>query len=269
MIKLIAIDLDGTLLTDDKQISARNVASISQAIDQGVHVVITTGRPIEAIQAFNQILGTDNDAHYSVTYNGGLVLNNGSKDVIADRHLTKDQVQAIYQACHELDLPLVAVGLDQVYAFPDPLAYPSNYHKTMPFLPFNEQDPTSLTSQDLVFKCVVATDSDHLAQQLPKLDSELLAGLSVMRSHPHQLEFMPLGIDKAYGLARLAERLDLTADQVMAIGDEENDLAMLQWAGEAVVMANGRDDIKAYATYITGSNMADGVAQAIDHFVLN
>ena len=78
---------------------------------------------------------------------------------------------------------------------------------------------------------------------------------------------MPKGIDKGTGVSHLADILELTKDQVMVIGDEENDLAMLKWAGTSVVMENGRSDVKEFADYITDSNENDGVAKAIDHFV--
>ncbi len=267
MIELIAIDLDGTLLRNDKSVSQGNIDMIHKAIDNGVEMAICTGRPLEAIQHILDQLGTNTPDHYSITYNGGLVLQNKTGKVASQMTMTMDEALRLYELTSSLDLPLEAVLIDAVYQFPFPENYPGTYKETMNFLPFKQFDMDNLDPATAIFKVVVNTETEHLEQQIGKLPNWFFEEFEVMRSHPFQLEVMPKGIDKGAGVAHLAEILELTADQVMVIGDEENDLAMLKWAGTAVVMENGRPDMKVYADYITDTNENDGVAKAIDHFV--
>lgn len=137
----------------------------------------------------------------------------------------------------------------------------------MNFLPFKQFDMDNLDPETAIFKVVINTETDHLMHMIDQIPNWVYEDFEVMRSHPFQLEIMPKGIDKGTGVSHLADILELTKDQVMVIGDEENDLAMLKWAGTSVVMANGRPDVKAFADYITDSNENSGVAKAIDHFV--
>ncbi|RPA57120.1 HAD family phosphatase [Aerococcus agrisoli] len=267
MIELIAIDLDGTLLSKDKTISPANIDMIHKAIQNGVDVAICTGRPLEAIQHILDTLGTNSSDHYSITYNGGLVLKNESREVVSQVTMSMGQAQCLYEAMLAVDLPLEAVLIDAVYQFPFPEDFPGTYQETMNFLPFKQFDMTNLDPETAIFKVVINTEIAHLESAMTKLPEWVFEDFEVMRSHPYQLEIMPKGVDKGVGVAHLAQVLELTADQVMVIGDEENDLAMLKWAGTAVVMENGRPDIKQYADYITSSNEEDGVAKAIDHFV--
>ncbi|MGK9326684.1 Cof-type HAD-IIB family hydrolase [Aerococcus urinaeequi] len=267
MIELIAIDLDGTLLRNDKTISEGNREMIRKAIDNGVDVAICTGRPLEAIQKFLDTLETNTDDHYSITYNGGLVVQNKTGKVASQVTMSMAEAKALYEVMASLELPLEAVLIDAVYQFPFPENHPGLYQQTMNFLPFKQFDMDNLDPETAIFKVVVNTETDHLMRMIDQIPNWVYEDFEVMRSHPFQLEIMPKGIDKGTGVSRLADILELTKDQVMVIGDEENDLAMLKWAGTSVVMENGRPDVKAFADYITDSNENDGVAKAIDHFV--
>lgn len=269
MTRLIAIDLDGTLLRDDKSLSEANTKAIQAAIAADVKVAICTGRPLEAIQHILDQLQTNTHEHYSITYNGGLIIQNETRQVMAETVMTLAEADQIAKPLLALHLPVVAVAIDTVYEYPYPEGHPSNYHHMMSFLPFEKLQEAQLSPQTAIYKLVVGTEKNHLEQQLPAITRELFDRYAVMRSHPHQLEIMPKGVDKGRGLAELAQVLGIPQAEVMGIGDEENDIAMLQWAGTAIVMGNGREDVKALADYVTATNEADGVAEAINHFVFN
>ncbi|MCY3035256.1 MULTISPECIES: Cof-type HAD-IIB family hydrolase [Aerococcus] len=268
MIKLIAIDLDGTLLRDDKTISEANASTIRRAVEAGIEVVICTGRPIEGIQFALDRFNMNTAKHFSITYNGGLVLHNDSREIISETIMTTADVLRIYDMMYGLDLPIDAVDIDTVHRLKYPKDWPGHYDQQMPFLPFVHFDLDALGMDHHFYKTVTNTPKEHIEDQLSKLPDWLYQDYSVMRSHGHQLEVMPKGVDKGQGLAALANYLKIDVSEVMAIGDEENDKAMLQWAGTAVVMANGNETIKKYADYITKSNMDDGVAHAIEELVL-
>ena len=106
MIKLVAIDLDGTLLTDDKRISQKNLTVLQKAKEQGVKVVLCTGRPLAAITPFIEQLGLNEPGDYSITFNGGLVQKNDTGEILSKSAMTLEDVQRISQLMIELDLPL-------------------------------------------------------------------------------------------------------------------------------------------------------------------
>lgn len=268
MIKLLALDLDGTLLTSQKEVTPANRKALQLAREQGVKVVITTGRPLKAIEhllADLDLLGADN---YSITFNGGLVQRNDGQ-ILAKADLAKEDLPLIYQALMSLDLPMDILSGGQVYS----LASPSRqtlYPTANPMLDFIPIDSLADLPQDLVINKVVSVyDQDVLDEQIKNLPAELTERFELFKSRDIVFEIMPKGIHKAVGLARLAKHLGLEASQVMAMGDEENDLTMLQWAGLGVAMANASQTIKVEADQVTTkTNEASGVAEAVENYIL-
>ncbi|MDK6233073.1 Cof-type HAD-IIB family hydrolase [Aerococcus sp. UMB10185] len=265
---LVAIDLDGTLLNPDKEVSAANRQAIQAALAAGVEIVICTGRPLAAIEAILQKVGLDSADHYSVTYNGGLVVANRGQEVLFEETLTMEDLASIYPVLHDLGLPLEAVSRNRVYQLPYPTDYPGHYGDARDFLPTEKVSLADLDG-DLTFpKLVVATEPDHLDAQIPKLPQDFYQDYSLIHSVPEELEFMAQGIDKGKALGILADRLGYSKDQVYAIGDERNDAAMFAYAGTGIAMANSHPDILAQADLITRSNSQDGVAYALREFIL-
>ena len=111
-------------------------------------------------------------------------------------------------------------------------------------------------------------EEDHLKVVEAKLQAELAEHLSVMRSKPFFLEFTELGVTKGTSLAFLIEKLGITREEVIAIGDSYNDVAMIEFAGLGVAMGNAPDDVKELANFVTDTNNNDGVAKVINTFIL-
>ena len=124
-------------------------------------------------------------------------------------------------------------------------------------------------TEDLLYnKAVVAFEQTYLDQQLAKIPADFKERYEIIKTRDVLLEFMPKGVTKAYGCQLLAEHLGITADEVMAIGDEENDLPMIEYAGLGVAMENAVPMVKAAADVVTASNTNDGVAQVVEKYVL-
>lgn len=265
---LVAIDLDGTLLNDEKAVSPGNRQAIQEALAAGGEVVICTGRPLAAIEAILEEVGLDSADHYSVTYNGALVLANQGQEVLFEESLTWSDLDRIFPVLYDLALPLEAVSRDRVYQLPYPAGYPGQYGDQRDFLPTEQVRLADLAS-DLTFpKLVVATVPDHLDAQIPQLPQAFYQDYSLIHSVPEELEFMAQGIDKGKALRILAERLGYRQDQVYALGDERNDAAMFAYAGTSIAMANSQPDILEAADCVSKSNNDDGVAYALREFIL-
>ena len=153
------------------------------------------------------------------------------------------------------------------------VAYETNpnslYQGFSPFLSFVE-GPFDTMPRDLIFnKAVSAINADFLDQQIPKLPAALKAKYEIFKSRDILLEIMPKGVIKSFGLEKLTGILGIDQSQVMAMGDEENDLAMLEWAGLGIAMKNATPEVKALADVVApATNDEHGVAWAIQTYIL-
>lgn len=262
-IRLLALDLDGSLLNSEKKISEKNKAALKKAQDQGIKVVLTTGRPLKAIQPFLEELGlADRADQYSITFNGGLIqANDGS--IIDQSLLSYGAVHEIYDLTESLRLPLDAIQGQTVYQIQSD--QPSFYQEINPALDFVSLDFMDLSSQYAYNKCVSCYDPDILDAALEKIPASFFDKYAIFKSRKELLEWCPKDAHKAAGLAKLCQHLGLTADQVMTFGDEANDLTMTEWAGCGVAVANAIPQLKAVADLVTPmTNDEDALAWLID-----
>ncbi|KAF1300888.1 MULTISPECIES: Cof-type HAD-IIB family hydrolase [Enterococcus] len=269
MIKLIAIDLDGTLLNNEKKISEKNRRILAQAKARGIKVVICTGRPLRAIRPYLEELNLKDAGDYSITFNGGLVQKNDTGEVMEKAALQLADVQHLITLAEKLDLSLDVLSDEIVLNLPTSTNHPSIYGSLNPLLDCRPCEIADLTENRLYNKAVIAYHQEFLDEQIKKIPAAFREAYEIIKTRNNLLEFMPKGITKAYGIALLAKDLGIQQAEVMAIGDEENDLPMIQYAGIGVAMDNAVPIVKEAATIVTASNEADGVALAIENYVLN
>lgn len=266
-IKLIALDLDGTLLNEQKTISDANKKALALAHEKGVKIVITTGRPLPTIQTFLEELDLVHEDQYSLTFNGGLIQNNVGK-IIDQIGFGWEDVATIYQMTQELGLPLDVVQGGQVYLLP--AQKESLYPSCNPLLTYTPKRLEDLPKDVLFNKAVTCCSQEELDPQIPLISAELKSRFEIFKSRNILLEWSPKGVHKANGLEKLIAHLGLKQSEVMACGDEENDLTMIQWAGIGVSMKNGSKQVQAVADVVTPmTNEEDAVAWAIHTYVLD
>lgn len=264
MIQLIAIDLDGTLLRNDKTLSEASKQAVQWASDQGVEVVICSGRPLSGVRPIIEALGLDQPNHHSIIFNGGAVIDNATQEIMSQTTLAPEAVEEIAQILLAHELPADAVSLTQGFQFDALAEWPSTYPERTPYLTFSQW---TLPPAAPIYKVVATTTAAHLDAVIAQLPQRLFEQYAVVRSQTYQLEIMPRTVSKGKALKTLAKQLGIPLRQVMTIGDEENDLSMLTMGSWAVVMANGNPAVKAVADYITDTNEKDGVSLAIRQFV--
>lgn len=191
-------------------------------------------------------------------------------EVLDKSSLSFDQVCQIQQALEAVGLPTDIISGGDVYSIPSKDGRHSQYHLANPLLTFIEVTSVAELPKDITYnKIVTVTDPDFLDQQIIKLSPSLFEDFEAFKSRDIIFEIMPKGIDKAFGLNLLCQHLGLDARHVMAMGDEANDFAMLEWAGLGVAMANGVSGAKAVADAVTTlTNDESGVAEAVKTFIL-
>ncbi|GFZ26958.1 sugar-phosphatase [Lactobacillus corticis] len=264
MIKLIAIDIDGTLVNNQKIITPKVKQAILRAQEQGCKIVICTGRPLAGARQYLQELGlADQNDQYVVSYNGAVVETTAGK-VIFKKGLDYQEYIDLEAISRKLQLHFHAVGLDRIYTANRDIGKWTVYNSTVVKLNIAYRTVDEMRAIPII-KCMYVDDPDYLDAQIHSPLFDQMKGRAVFsKTEPFYYEATSAGVDKGSGLKHLAEYLNLAADQVMAIGDEANDRAMIEYAGFGVAMGNAVPVTKQAANWITTDNEHDGVAVAID-----
>lgn len=258
MIKMIALDLDNTLLNSFKEISSANVATLQKLHKKGVAVVLCTGRPINAVWPYIEQLGLTTLYDYTVTFNGGLVIHNTDQHILQQTSLNLNDFSLIYQFAQANDLPLNILDFKQVYNLTD-LA-PSTYQEVLKgSLKFIDRPFADLVDKPYS-KAIMSAEAATLDKARQNFTPDIKQHYKIVRSQPKILEFLPAHMSKAVGLKVLLKHFGMTANNLMAFGDAENDLEMIQLAHVGVAMGNASEQIKQVATDITLSHDKDGVS---------
>ncbi|HEB4991299.1 sugar-phosphatase [Aeromonas hydrophila] len=268
MYKLIALDMDGTLLNSQGQISPRTHAAIAAARARGVTVVLASGRPLEGMSRYLVELGLTGQDDYVICYNGALVQQVADQRIIRSQLLTGSDASAIAALADELGINVHGFSVSRGLISPRVSPY-TEHESRLIDMPIKLLDFATLPADEQILKVMMIDPEPLLSPAIAKLPAELYQRYTVVRSAPYFLEFMNKQSNKGTGVAALAEHLGLDASQVIAVGDAGNDHHMIEYAGLGVAMGNATDDIKALAQHTTGRNDEDGVAQVIERFILN
>lgn len=265
--KLLATDMDGTLLDKQKKISERNQQAIHAAKQAGVKIVLASGRPLEGLQPYLQQLGLLDEEDYVLCFNGALVQRSDGKMITRqemsgkDCKMLTDYAQKFGVFCHTFSESrgLIAPQENQY----------SRHDAEINHIPLHIIDFSQIPDEEPVIKTMWVDTPEKLDAALAKLPEYIAKQYTVVRSTPFFLEFLPLAANKGSGVEKLAQHLGFTADEIICIGDAGNDLHMIEYAGLGVAMGNATDEIKAIADYVTADNLHSGVAEVIEKFILN
>lgn len=262
-IKLVALDMDDTLLNDDRQISERNCEAIRRAADQGVLVTIATGRMYCSAQPYAQMLGIDVPL---VVYNGGLVKSAQSGEVLFHQPVPVDLAKDVLAFFRERSW-YVQTYIDDV------LYVETLSEKAQAYADY--AGVTAVPVGERLFDCEQAptkilgmASSDFVQEMEAAVTQEFGGRLCTASSKAVFLEMVHPEVNKARALSFLAAKYGIAQAEIMAIGDSGNDVAMLRYAGLGVAMANARPTAKEAAQVVTAGNNEDGVALAIEKYVL-
>ena len=259
-IKLVAIDLDGTLLDNDRKISPRAKEAISEVRDKGVEVTLSTGRMFYSALPYAEELGLNLPL---ITYQGALVKVSGTGQVLYERHVDAGLAQQVVEMAKEEGLTLNFYVDD--YVLVDKFNSQSDTYARRFNARFREAGDLRQYSHVSPLKLlVIDEEEENLKEFEDKCHRTFGNSLHITRSMPEYLEFLHPEANKALGVEAVAKHIGISSQQVMAIGDSYNDLEMLEYAGFAVVMGNARDVIKEKADYITRANDDNGVAEALE-----
>ena len=266
-IKLIAIDIDGTLVNNNREITPEVFEAVQKAKAAGVKIVIATGRPLLGVQNILEALNLLDAGDYVITYNGALVQATATGEAFIDEPLTYDDYLDIEMESRRLKTPLHSITMSTVYTHNRNISKYTINEAYITGLPLKYRTAEEMAKHEII-KMMYIDDPDKLDATIAKLPQRFRESYTIVKSTPFYLEILNKNASKGLAVQHLAEKLGISYEETMAIGDEENDRSMLEAVGNPVVMANGNPELKKIAKYITKSNEDSGVAHAINEWVL-
>jgi len=276
--KMLVTDMDYTLLSKEKKISERNREAIFKAVEKGVHMVVATGRIYTSARVYAKLLGLSTPI---IASNGAIIREEAFNNPLdTERTIYKDTlkmetIREMIRLSHKYDLLCHFFTEDTIYA-EELVNISLRYTEWNKYLGEEDQvkikivdDIESAFNQDKaeVLKAVVMDEDSGKIQNLR--DNIIKTGIvSVSQSMKNNLEVMNKGVTKGNAVKILAQMYGIDRKEIIAIGDNENDMSMIEYAGLGIAMGNAEEALKNAADYITGDYQKDGVAEAIERFIL-
>jgi Cof subfamily protein (haloacid dehalogenase superfamily) len=275
---MLVTDMDYTLLNKEKRVSERNSEAFRKAIEKGVHMVVATGRIYTSARVYAKLLGVSTP----------IIASNGAIIREADFSNPEDTERTIFKDTLKIDAVKEMIRLSRKYGlFPHFFTEDTIYSEklinvSLRYTEWNkylgQEDQVQVKIVDDIEKALSQQEIKILKAVVVNEDSEKIRGLrneivntgivTVSQSMRDNLEVMNKGVTKGNAVRILAEMYGIPREEIITIGDNENDISMIEYAGLGIAMGNAEESLKAVANYITGDYQEDGVAEAIERFIL-
>ena len=266
--KLLVLDVDGTLLNDEREISKRTLAALLKVQQMGVRIVLASGRPTYGLMPLAKTLELGNYGGVVLSYNGCQIIKAQNGEILFERRINPEMLPYLEKKARKNGFAIFTYHDDTLITDSPDNEYIKN-EALLNNLKIIREDEFSTAIDFAPCKCMLVSDKEKALIGLEQHWEKRLAGtLDAFRSEPYFLEVVPCGVNKANTLGALLEHLGVTREEVIAVGDGVCDVTMLQLAGMGVAMGHSQDSVKVCADYVTASNEEDGVALAVEKLIL-
>ncbi|MDN5344663.1 MAG: hypothetical protein PWQ18_774 [Clostridia bacterium] len=265
-IRLVALDLDGTLLTDQVVIEPQAKEAIRRVREKGITVTLATGRMFSSARPYAEELGL---ALPLIVYHGAQVRHSGTGEVLFERTLPLALARRLVNHIRAFGFPYNVYLGDRLYVESiqeENEAYA--WRAGVDLYPVGDMLAFLQEQQQEPLKIVALQEGPRLDPLEAAIRREVGDRVYITRSLPQYLEMLNPEVNKGRGLQALAEMEGIRSEEIMVFGDSYNDIQMFRYAGLAVAMANAPAEVRAAADYVTASNNEGGVARALEHFIL-
>ncbi|MCI5873783.1 MAG: Cof-type HAD-IIB family hydrolase [Clostridiales bacterium] len=267
--KILFVDLDATLLCDDKSVSKRNREAIRQMLAEGHYIALATGRPVESGRIVARELGLTLPGCYMVAFNGAVLYDCSADRVLLKRSIPIDVVQELFERAKKAGIYV------QTYTNTDIITMKHtrelDYYREKSKLSYKLSDNVlDLLEEEPQKVLMIALEHGERLIKFRKENLRWEQGkCNSFFSCTEYLEYCPLDTSKGTGVEYLTQILNMPIDATVAVGDEQNDIAMLKAAHIGVAMKNGIQELKDIADYVTeNDNNHDAIAEVIEKFIL-
>lgn len=268
MIKLIAIDMDGTLLNQRKQLLEETKLYFKDFHKKGIEtlLVLCTGRPESGIRPYLKDLGYLEENHYIISQNGANIYESLNGKRVMDAFLDSEEIQKWIELGKKHGVSVMGAGVDYYYSFDEePTEWMEFDVKIVNGSLKRISKEESLSTK--FYKLLLLGDGEQVNEFEKVIPEEWRNEFYVVRSQKYLIEVLTKGVNKAFGLEKLANKLGIQPSEISAIGDAANDIEMLEYAGLAIAMGNASEEVKAIADIVTDTNENNGVIKAIDKLI--
>ena len=264
--KMIVMDIDGTLTTDNKIISQRTKAALTYAQEKGIIIALASGRPPEGMKQFSQQLEMEKHHGILLAFNGGSVLDAQSKQKIYEKSIPLDRAKAMLK--HLENFPVTPFVFQGSYIYSsDKNGYKVEHERSVSGLKTKEIYPMAEKLDFSPVKIVSAAPHDILVSVRDKIMEPFEKEFTFIMAAPDYLDCNRKGISKGDTLVKICKSLHISLDEVIAFGDEQNDLSMIKYAGLGIAMGDACKELKEVADEITLSNNEDGIVAILEKYL--
>ena len=269
MIKLITIDVDGTLVTPLKRLTKENIIAIDKARDLGVHIALASGRPYSGMRGLVKKLGLDRKDHFSVCQNGSYIFDNFTEEAISGTYQYPSDLKIVDDLVKDFNVEVSAMDHEGFYSrHKNPSIY-TRIDAKISKLPITRINYSDLPKDKNLGRILILGRKSAIDKLYNNMPKDLVENYYAVRTAPFLIEVMNPKTNKGYAVKAMAENLGISSHEIMSIGNERNDIPMLKQAGFAVAMANSVEELKNHADFITKSNLESGVGFAINKLIDN
>lgn len=262
--KLIAVDMDGTLLNDNGVITPKTVDAIKEAVMRGVIFTVSTGRPIQGVDKYNSYLNLKAPI---ITYNGAMIVKSDTKEVLFSKTLLYSDALKILKLGMDMELTMCVWANNMLYC---------NVHneRVDDYKKLSDVEPIAIDNYEALAKLGITKilwydDANVISKIQEILKTASFKKVTYCTSKPTFLEFFHSEVSKAEAMKRIGEIYNIEREEMIAIGDGNNDLPMIRYAGLGVAMSNAPEGVKQQSDYVTEhSNNCDGIAEVIKKFII-
>lgn len=275
-IEAVVLDIDGTLLTNDKEISPRTKEALIQIQKQGTKVILASGRPTTGMIKYAKELEMEHYEGFLVSFNGASVVDYNTGDTLFNQpipaqlakrileHLKKFDV--IPMVCHE-EYMYVNDVFQNISALPKSLTSIINYEARGGNYKLCEKDDLAAFVSFPLNKILIAGEPEYLEANQKAISGPFEDKVSGMFSAPFYFEFTDQGVDKARALHAVLPHFRIDAENIISFGDGHNDCSIIDFAGTGVAMGNAVEELKGIADKVTLSNDEDGIAVVLEEYM--
>jgi len=268
MIKLVAIDMDGTLLNSKKELleETKQYFKDFHKKETDTLLVLCTGRPESGIRPYLKDLGYLEENHYIISQNGANIYESRTGKRVMDAFLESAAIQKWIELGKKHEISVMGAGVDYYYCFDQE---PTEWMEFDVKLVSGKlkRIPTKESLNTDFYKILLMGDEEQLNEFETFIPEEWRDEFYVVRSQKYLVEVLTKGVNKAFGLEKLAQKLNIQPSEIAAVGDAANDIEMLEYAGLAIAMGNASEEVKSIADIVTDTNENNGVIKAIDNLI--
>lgn len=271
-IKAIVLDIDGTLLNDQKEIMPATKAILIRAQEEGIKLILASGRPTASMLGFAEELEMKKHHGLLVSYNGAKVIDCQTSDELFNQSMTLEEGKAVLEHMKKFDVKVMIDKDDYMYVndvYNCDITYKGNkiniieYESRGGNYKLCEIEDLAAFLDSSISKILTAGEPEYLAEHHQEMMAPFKDSLNCVFTADFYFEFTAQGIDKAKALDTVLKPLGIGAEEVAAFGDGHNDITLIRYAGKGIAMANAVPELKAAADHVTLSHNEDGIAHAL------